>query len=107
MNEIENILIEKIGDKKFKRAKLLAENKFGQKRYLIEKYYKSMIDDYISIDDEWANEDTIDIITSKIEKLDISEKINIINDIISTYDIKDGKTKYILEKYQRALKKLV
>jgi len=105
MLEIEEKLISRFGEKLFKRAQLIAENKFGYKMNLISKYYQGIYDGYIDLDEEWSDESIIDLIKNKIEKSSEEDKLKVINEIISTYDEKDGKTKYILEKYHRALKK--
>jgi len=104
MLEIEERLKDKIGEKNFKRAQLISENKFGHKINLIEKYYTSILDGYINIDDEWSSEYVIDIIKNKFEKTE--NKLEFIKEIIDTYDKKDDKTRHILEKYLRAIKKM-
>jgi hypothetical protein len=102
---IEEKLKEKIGEKLFRRAQLIAENRFGYKANLISKYYQSIYDGYISLDEEWSDESIISILKNKFDKASHEDKISFINEIMWTYDEKDGKTKYILEKYHRALKK--
>lgn len=100
--EIEEILKEKIGERNFKRAKLISENKFGHRTNLIEKYYKSIIEGYLDINDEWSDDYIIEIIKNKYNK--VEDKKKFIEEIMETYDMKDDKTRYIMEKYVRALK---
>lgn len=100
--EIELKLKEVLGEKGFKRAQMIAENKFGHKTNLIEKYYKSLIDGYLDINEEWSNDFVIEMIKNRYDK--VEDKRKFIEDILSTYDTKDDRTRNILEKYLRALR---
>ena len=100
--EIEVKLKEKVGEKLFKRAQLISENKFGHRTNLIEKYYKSILDGYLDINDEWSDEYIIELIAHKFKTSPNKEAL--LNEIISTYDMKDDKTRMVLEKYLRAIK---
>jgi len=99
---IEEELKEKLGERLFKRAKLIAENRFGYKTHFIDKYYKSILDGYLDINEEWSNETIIELIKNKVDRSE--NKLKLIQEIIETYDIKDPKTNHILDKYLRALK---
>lgn len=100
--DIELKLKETLGEKGFKRAQMIAENKFGHKTNLIEKYYKSLIDGYLDINEEWSNDFVIEVIKNKYNK--VEDKRMFIEDILSTYDTRDDKTRNLLEKYLRALR---
>jgi hypothetical protein len=102
LTDIELELKKKLGDKGFKRAQLLSHNKFGYKTHLIEKYYKSFLDGYLHIETEWADDYVIEMIKNKVDKS--QNKIELIQEIIDTYDLRDDKTRHILDKYLRALK---
>ena len=102
MEDIEIQLKEKLGEKGFKRAQLISQNKFGHKFNLIEKYYKSFIDGYLDINEEWSDDYVIELIRNKVAKSD--NKLKIIQEIIDTYDLKDDKTRHVLDKYLRAIK---
>ena len=102
MYDIEEKLKEKLGDKNFKRAKLISENKFGHKMNLVEKYYKSLLDGYLDIDEEWSNDFVIEMIQNKFNK--VENKIGFLQEILDTYDTKNDKTRQVLEKYLRAIR---
>lgn len=102
MEDIEIKLKEKLGDKNFKRAQLISHNKFGHKTNLIEKYYKSLLNGYLDINEEWSNDFVIELMQNKFQKTE--NKMEFIQTILDTYDTKDDKTRNILEKYMRAIR---
>ena len=69
---------------------------------LVEKYYKSLLDGYLDIDEEWSNDFVIEMIQNKFNK--VENKIGFLQEILDTYDTKNDKTRQVLEKYLRAIR---
>ena len=72
------------------------------KTNLIEKYYKSLLNGYLDINEEWSNDFVIELMQNKFQKTE--NKMEFIQTILDTYDTKDDKTRNILEKYMRAIR---
>jgi len=70
MEDIEIQLKEKLGEKNFKRAQLISHNKFGYKTNLIEKYYKSLLNGYLDINEEWSNDFVIEMLANRFNKVE-------------------------------------
>jgi len=102
MEDIEIQLKEKLGEKNFKRAQLISHNKFGYKTNLIEKYYKSLLNGYLDINEEWSNDFVIEMLANRFNK--VENKMEFIQEILDTYDTRDDRTRNILEKYMRAIR---
>jgi hypothetical protein len=102
MEDIEEQLREKLGEKNFKRAQLISHNKFGYKTHLIDKYYKSLLNGYLDIEEEWSNDFVIEMIQNRFDKTE--NKMEFLQEILDTYDTKNDKTRQVLEKYLRAIR---
>jgi hypothetical protein len=100
--DIEEKLREKLGEKNFKRAQLISQNKFGYKTHLVEKYYKSLLDGYLHIEEEWSNDYVVEMIKNRFDR--VEDKSGFIQEILDTYDTRDDKTRQVLEKYLRAIR---
>lgn len=98
INEISN----KYGEISSKRAVIIADIKFKSKDKLKIKFYESVLDGNININDEWSNDSIISEIKSNILSLP-KDKINgYIKMIMSAYDTK--KDQNLIKTYKRYLK---
>jgi len=98
---IETKLQEKIGILSFKRAKIIADSRFGEKQKLKNKFYQSILEGYISIDKEWVDESIIKSISDRLQSSSDDKKREIILSIVNTYDITQPQVKEILAKYKK------
>ena len=101
-------LKEKIGEKSFKKAQLMADSKFGQKESLKVKFYESILDGFININELNPSEDEILLIVNKIESASDEDRERVMLEVIdSTYDITNPKIKAVLRKHEREFKKIL
>ncbi len=98
---IETKLQEKIGILSFKRAKIIADSRFGEKQKLKNKFYQSVLEGHISIDKEWVDESIIKSISDRLQSSPDDKKREIILSIVNTYDITQPQVKDILAKYKK------
>jgi hypothetical protein len=95
---------EKFGDKISKQVSIIADVKFGESRKLKNKFYQSIMDGYINPSELWTNDETVDMLSKKINLSTEKERKEIIIDILDNYDTKDPKIKSLLKKYERYLR---
>lgn len=99
-------LKEKIGEKSFKKAELMADSKFGQKESLKAKFYESILDGFININELNPSEEEILLIVNKIESASDEDREKVMLEIIdSTYDITNPKIKAVIRKHALYLQK--
>ncbi len=104
--EIINSLKEKLGDKIFNKAEIIANERFGDKNRLKIKFYQSILEGHINPSELWTDDSIISSLKSKIDSVDDSEKEALILNIIDTYNVSDPKIKALLRKYDRYLRKI-
>ena len=107
MTETEVKLQEKIGDKSFTRAQLIATEKFGEKKRLKDKFYQSILEGFTDIKDLWISDDVISSLKNKIDKASDENKEKVILEILDTYDSSVPEVKQLLKKYNRYLKNII
>ena len=105
MSEIEVKLQEKVGDKSFIRAQFIATEKFGEKKRLKDKFYQSILDGYINVNDLWTTDEVVASLKNKIDKASEEDKEKVILEILDTYDISQPEIKQLLRKYKRYIVK--
>jgi hypothetical protein len=98
--DIENIILEKMGEFSLRRAKILADSKFGDKIKLKIKFYQSILDGYVNIDKEWDDKSTISLISSRLSSATEEEKRDILSNIMDVY-ASNPKLKSIISKYKK------
>ncbi len=102
-----NSLKEKVGEKLFNKASIIADERFGKKENLKIKFYQSIIEGYIDTSEMWTSDENVEFIKSKLEKSSDEDRVKIIHDIVNTYDTSDPKVRDLVKKYERYLNKVI
>lgn len=98
-------VIEKFGEKAFARISMIGEERFGNKTELRIKFLQSVIEGYVSPDEIWTSDESINLLKEKIESTPDDKKEKILLEILDTYDSKDPKIKLLLRRYSNILSK--
>ena len=101
MNIYEIELLEKFGQKSLDKAKIIADSRFGEKKKLKLKFYKSVLDGTISLEDQWVDDKVIDQILTKFKSTPDEKKLEFINNIINNYDTSQPQIKSLIDKYKK------
>lgn len=98
-------VIEKFGEKAFARISMIGEERFGNKTELRIKFLQSVIEGYVSPDEIWTSDESINLLKEKIESTPDDKKEKLLLEILDTYDSKDPKIKLLLRRYSNILSK--
>jgi len=105
LDELSNSIKERFGEKALNKAEIISNERFGDKSKLKCKFYSSILEGEIDINQIWTSNDVVESIKNKIDSASEDKKIKIILDVIDGYDNKDPKTRELLKKYNRYLEK--